>query len=58
MSVVTLCTDDGVGLLYRGEQFIEAVREREGARAHRVVRDPDTGDVLETPRPVRRLPEA
>lgn len=54
----TLCSDDGVGLLYRGEQFIEAVTERDGAVARRVVRDPGTGGVLEVSLPVRRLPEA
>ncbi|PWH05467.1 peptidase E [Brachybacterium endophyticum] len=55
----TLCTDDGVGLLYRAEQFIEAVTEREGAGARRLRRAPGheagTARVLEEELPVRQL---
>ena len=34
-------TDDGVGILYRGRQFAEAVSEVQGKGAYRVVRDGD-----------------
>ena len=42
-------TDDGTGVLYRGTDFVEAVSEKDGARAHYV----DTEG--ETPLDVRRL---
>ncbi|WP_329787125.1 peptidase E [Lentzea sp. DG1S-22] len=35
----TYCTDDGVGLLYRGTELVEAVTERAGASAYLVTRD-------------------
>ncbi|MFD5824817.1 Type 1 glutamine amidotransferase-like domain-containing protein [Lentzea sp. NPDC060358] len=35
----TYCTDDGVGLLYRGTELVEAVTERPGSGAYVVVRD-------------------
>jgi peptidase E len=41
-------TDDGVGLHFRGTELVEAVSEREGARAWRVERGPD-GTAVETP---------
>ncbi len=40
-------TDDGVGLVYRGTEFAEAVSERAGAGAYRVRRGQD-GTVTET----------
>lgn len=42
------CTDDGVGLLYRGERLVEAVADRPGVSAYEVSRGPD-GSVRETP---------
>jgi len=53
---LTYCTDDGVGLLYRGEELVEAVSERPGAGAYRVERDPGTGRAVETRIEPRRLP--
>lgn len=49
-------TDDGVGLVYRGTEMVEAVSERAGKGAYRVDLDAD-GAVVETPIPPRRLPE-
>jgi peptidase E len=51
----TYCTDDGVGLVYRGTELVEAVTERRGAGAYRVERDA-AGDPVEhriEPRPLR-----
>lgn len=53
---VTHCTDDGVGLLYRGATLVEALAERPNAGAYRVERDPDTGSAVEHRLDVRRLP--
>ncbi|HET9347754.1 MAG TPA: peptidase E, partial [Arthrobacter sp.] len=39
----THCTDDGVGLLYRGTELVEAVTETPGKAAYRV-RLVDSGD--------------
>ncbi|HEV2887736.1 MAG TPA: peptidase E [Jatrophihabitans sp.] len=39
-------TEDGTGVLYRGEQFVEAVTEQEGKTAYYVSRSPD-GTVTE-----------
>lgn len=47
-------TDDGVGLLYRGTGFVEALTEREGQRAYFVERASD-GSVTETRIDPRRL---
>jgi hypothetical protein len=47
-------TDDGVGLLYRGTEFVEALAERDDAGAYRVERGPD-GTAVETPLDVTRL---
>lgn len=47
-------TDDGVGVLYRGTQFVEAVTEADGKSAYFVERGPD-GTVVETPLDTRRL---
>ena len=47
-------TDDGVGLLYRGTDLLEAVADRAGAAAYRVERGPD-GTVVETRIEPRRL---
>jgi len=38
----THCTDDGVGLLYRGTELVEAVTEQDGKGAYVVTRDGDT----------------
>ncbi len=46
-------TDDGVGVLYRGTTFVEALTERDGAGAYLVERDGDRA--VETALPVRRL---
>jgi len=40
-------TDDGVGLLYRNTEFVEALTETDGAAAYHVARDA-AGDVVET----------
>jgi peptidase E len=42
----THCTDDGVGLVYRGTSLVEAVSELRGKGAYRVTRG-ESGDVLE-----------
>lgn len=47
-------TDDGVGLLYRGTEFAEAVAEQDGKGAYRVERGPD-GAAVETRLDPRRL---
>ena len=52
----TYCTDDGVGLVYRGTELVEAVAERPGAGAYVVERDATTGEAVETRLPTRRLP--
>lgn len=47
-------TDDGVGVVYRGTKFVEAVGETDGAAAYFVEK---VGDgVVETPLDTRRLP--
>lgn len=38
-------TDDGVGVLYRGTEFVEAVTEKDGKGAYFVERGPDGGAV-------------
>ncbi|RNI21714.1 peptidase E [Flexivirga caeni] len=47
------CSDDGVGLLYRGTELLEAVAELDGAGAYHLVRDGDTA--VETRIDPRRL---
>jgi peptidase E len=47
-------TDDGVGVLYRGTEFVEAVSEVKGASAYFVERT-ETGNALETELPTRHL---
>jgi peptidase E len=47
-------TDDGVGLLYRGREFVEAVTEVDGKGAYYVERGAD-GQAVETRLDVRRL---
>jgi peptidase E len=47
-------TDDGVGLLYRGTEFVEALTERNDRHAYRVERGPD-GTAVETRVDTRRL---
>lgn len=50
----THCTDDGVGLVYSGTELVEAVAERDGAAAYRVVRDGDVAvEVRWEPRRLR-----
>jgi peptidase E len=44
---LTYCTDDGVGLVYRGTELLEAVTERAGAGAYIVERDAGTGRATE-----------
>ena len=47
-------TDDGVGLVYRGTDLVEAVADRPDKAAYRVERGPD-GGVVETRLEPRRL---
>ena len=47
-------TDNGVGLLYRGTRFVEALSETDGAGAYHVERGPD-GTAVETRIDPRRL---
>ena len=47
-------TDDGVGLVYRGTELVEAVADRPDAVAYRVTRGPD-GDAVEIRIEPRRL---
>ena len=47
-------TDDGVGLLYRGGELVEALAEQDGKGAYRVERD-STGRAVETRIDPRRL---
>lgn len=49
------CTDDGVGLVYRGTELVEAVAEVPGASAYVVTRDPDGAGVTEQRIEPRRL---
>jgi peptidase E len=49
-----LATDDGVGLVYRGTEFVEAVADRPDKAAYRVERGPD-GEAVETRIEPRRL---
>lgn len=51
----THCTDDGVGLVYRGTHLLEAVSEVDGKGAY-IVTKGDDGAVDETPVATRRLP--
>jgi peptidase E len=51
---LSYATDDGVGLLYRGTELVEAVADRADARAYRVERGPD-GQAVETLIEPRRL---
>ena len=50
----THCTEDGVGLHYRGTELVEAVTELDGKQAYVVQRT--SAGVDETPIPARRLP--
>ncbi|MFH5823898.1 Type 1 glutamine amidotransferase-like domain-containing protein [Georgenia sp. AZ-5] len=54
---LTYCTDDGVGLVYRGTHVAEAVTERPGKAAYAVRLDPG-GDVVEERLEPRVLPGA
>ena len=49
----THCTDDGVGIVYRGTEMVEAVSEVDGKGAYVVTRDGDKA--LEERLDVRRL---
>lgn len=51
----THCTDDGVGLVYRGTELVEAVTEVDGKGAYVVTKGAD-GAAVETPLETRRLP--
>ena len=53
----TYCTDDGVGVVYRGTELVEAVSERRGAGAY-VVRREDDGRAIEDRIEPRLLPGA
>ena len=54
---VTHCTDDGVGLVYRGTELVEAVSEVDDKAAYVVTRDADAEDgVREERLEPRRLP--
>lgn len=48
------CTDDGVGLVYRGTELVEAISEVDGKGAYLVTRDGDAA--IETRIEPRRLP--
>jgi peptidase E len=52
---VTHCTDDGVGLVYRGTELVEAVTERPGKGAYLVSRDA-AGTAVEERLTPRTLP--
>ena len=47
-------TDDGAGVLYRGTTMVEALTERDGARAYRV-ETASPGGAVETPLDVTRV---
>ncbi len=47
-------TDDGVGIVYRGTEFVEAVSEQDDKGAYFVERGPN-GDAVETALETRRL---
>lgn len=49
-------TEDGVGVLYRGERFVEAVTDVPGKLAYRVSLDPTSGEVVEEELDTRLLP--
>jgi peptidase E len=53
---LTYCTDDGVGLVYRGVDLVEAVTERPAAGAYVVQRDGVEGRAVEDRIEPRRLP--
>lgn len=50
------CTDDGVGLHYRGTELVEAVTDRRGQAAYRATRQAD-GSVHEDRLEPRLLPD-
>ena len=50
---LSYATDDGVALVYRGTEVVEAVTDRPGAQAYRV--ELIGGSVVETPLPARLL---
>ncbi len=50
---LSFATDDGVAIVYRDTEVVEAVSDRDGALAYRVERVGDT--VVETALPVRRI---
>jgi len=53
---LTYCTDDGVGLVYRGIDLVEAVTERPGAGAYVVRQDRAEAGAVEDRIDPRRLP--
>lgn len=50
---MTYCTDDGVGVVFRGTELVEAVSEQDGKGAYLVTREGDSA--LEEPILTRRL---
>ena len=52
----THCTDDGVGLVYRGTELVEAVSETDGKGAYVVTATDGDGGVREERLEPRRLP--
>ena len=52
---LTYCTDDGVGLLYRGTTMVEAVGEKATGHGYRVARQGDSTTVVEDVLDTRRL---
>ncbi|WP_245862173.1 peptidase E [Sanguibacter antarcticus] len=52
------CTDDGVGLVYRGTTMVEAVTEQRGKGAYLLTRGPDGESVVEERIEPRVLPGA
>ncbi|HEY6796030.1 MAG TPA: peptidase E [Kineosporiaceae bacterium] len=51
----TYCTDDGVGIVYRGTEVVEVVSEHAGPSAYLVERDAATGKAVEILLPARVL---
>jgi peptidase E len=51
----TYCTDDGVGLVYRGTDLVEVVSEGPRGQGYVVEQDQSTGEAVETALPTRRL---
>jgi peptidase E len=52
----TYCTDDGVGMVYRGTEMVEVVAENDSGAGYLVTRDDTDGQAVEERLPARRLP--